>query len=73
MAGRFRFTDHTAVKRDVQIPANAFYTPTGLATAITTLTSCLNVMCTDNATTQFFTFVDRNPLQYLQFYILTHV
>ena len=39
--GRLRFTDHIAVNRDVQIPANVFYTPVGLVKAIiiTALTS----------------------------------
>ena len=53
------FTDHTAVNRDVQIPAHAFYSGPGYATAITTLTSPFNLICTYNATTQLFTFTDR--------------
>ena len=38
---RLHFTDHTGTNRDVQIPANAFYTPVGLATAITAVISHL--------------------------------
>ena len=56
---RLRFTDHTGTNRDVQIPANPLYAPSALATAITTLTSPFNIICTYNNTTQLFTFVDR--------------
>ena len=52
-------TDHTAVNTDVQIPANAFYTPVGLATGVTTLPSPFNTLYTQNATPQFFIFIDR--------------
>ena len=52
------FTDHTAMNRDVQIPANPFYAPTVLAAAITNLTLPYNITCTFNATTQFFPFTD---------------
>ena len=54
----FNFTDHTGTNRSVQIPPNALYSGTNLATAINNLTSPFNVGCVYSTVTQLFTFTD---------------
>ena len=64
---RLCFTDHTAVQRNVQIPANAFYTPVGLAIAIffshLFLILYVHIMQQHN----FLHLQKEHPLFYLQF------
>ena len=43
---------------DVQLPANALYTPVRVTIAITALKSSFNIIGTYNATIQLFTFTD---------------
>ena len=52
------FTDHMGTNRSVQIPANAFYSGAGLATAINLLINPYNITCAYNAGTQLFSFTD---------------
>ena len=54
----FYFTDCTKTKSSVQIPPNALYSGTNLATDIKNSTGTYNLTCKYNTGTQFFSGMD---------------